>query len=99
MSHKYRGRASVVGRAGQLAQPIQRDGDGGERGGLGAQNAWPQGDRLPAVSHVDLEALGLAVESGLGVALLPWSLARQLAVIEIEAEAAGGESPGPAPTR
>ena len=62
-----------------------------------AERCFP--GRPPRLALEGVEALGLAVESGLGVALLPRGLARQLALREVDAAAVGGESPGPAPTR
>jgi len=56
-------------------------------------------DRPPRLAVEGVEALGIAVKSGLGVALLPRGLAGQLDLVELNAEEVGADAPGPTPTR
>lgn len=57
-------------------------------------------DRLPLLLVEDVESLGLAVQTGLGVAVLPASFAAKLkGVVEVEPGAVGADGFGPAPTR
>lgn len=57
-------------------------------------------DRPPLLLVEDVEALGLAVQTGFGVAVLPASFAARLkGVVEVDPEAIGADGTGPAPTR
>lgn len=47
----------------------------------------------------DVEALGLAVEAGLGVAVLPRGFAQRLAVVEVDPAQLGANELGPVPSR
>lgn len=57
-------------------------------------------DRRPLLLVEDVESLGLAVQTGLGVAVLPASFAARLkGVVEVEPGAIGADGFGRAPTR
>ncbi len=56
--------------------------------------------RPPRLLVEDVESLGLAVQAGLGVAILPCSFAARLpGVVEVRAQSVGGRDLGPMPSR